>query len=75
MLMPVGRCKEVQEVSWTKLKDNTAKLLPKMPNNTNLQLEPDTYHSSRSIPDEDIQDEARDKLKELLGIKYTNIMS
>ena len=37
-----GRCQEVQEVSWTKLQDSIAKLLPKILNNTNLQLEPDT---------------------------------
>ena len=35
-LMLVGRCEEFQEVSWTKLQDNTAKLFPKLPNNTNL---------------------------------------
>ena len=46
-----------------------------MPNNTNLQLDPDTNHLSRSIPDVDIPDKARDKLKELLHIKYANIMS
>ena len=46
-----------------------------MPNNTNLQLEPDTNHSSRSIPDADIPEDARDMLKELLDIKYANIMS
>ena len=70
-----GRCKEVQKVSLTKLQGNAAKLLPEMPNNTDLQLEPYTYHSPRSIPDVDIPDEARDKLKELLNIKYANIMS
>ena len=70
-----GRCEEVQDVNWTKLQDNTARLLPKIPNNTNLQLEPDTNHLSRSIPDVDIPDEARDRLKELLGIKYADIMS
>ena len=50
----MGRCEEVQEVSWTKLQDNTAKLLPTIPNNTNLQLEPDTNSLPRSIPDADI---------------------
>ena len=73
--LPAGRCEEVQEVSWTMLQGNTAKLLPKIPNRTNLQLEPDTMHSSRCIPDMDIPDKARDKLKELLDIKHTNIMS
>ena len=71
----MGGCKEIQEVSWTKLQGNAAMLLPKIPNNTNLQLEPDTNHSSTSIPDEDIPDKARDKLKELLNIKYSNAMS
>ena len=44
-LVPVVRCEEVQEVSWTKLQDSTAKLLPKIPNNSNLQLEPATNNS------------------------------
>ena len=66
-----GRCEEVQEVSWT----STAKLLPKIPSNTNLQLEPDPNNMPRSIPDADIPDKARDKLKELLNTKYANIMS
>ena len=35
-----GRSEEVQGVSWTKLQYST--LNPKIPNNTNLQLEPDT---------------------------------
>ena len=74
MLMPAGRCEEVQEISWTKLQDNTVKLLPKLPNNTNLQLEPDTNNSPRSIPDADTQDVVRDKLKELFNIKYVKIM-
>ena len=73
--MLVRRCEEVQEVSWIKLQGNAAKLLPEMPNNTNLQLEPYTTHSSRSISDVDIPDEARDKLKELLDIRYANVMS
>ena len=71
----MGRWKEVQEVGWTKLQGNAAKVLPEMPNNANLQLEPDANHSSRSIPDVDIPDEARDRLKELLNIKHANIMS
>ena len=74
-LIPVARWEEIQEVSWTKLQDNTAELLRSLPNNTNLQLEPDTNNSPRSIPDADIPDEAREKLKELLNIKYVSIMS
>ena len=74
-LMPVGRCGEVQEVSWTQLQDNTARLLPRIPSNTNPQLKPYAYNLARSIPDADILDEASDKLKELLNIKYINNMS
>ena len=74
-LVLAGRCEEVQEVSWTRLQDSTAKLLPKIPNNTNLQLEPDTNNSPRCIQDADILGEAMDKLRELLNIKYANIMS
>ena len=39
------------------------------------QLEPDTNNLPRSIQDADIPDKARGKLKELLDIKYSNIMS
>ena len=56
-------------------KDNTAKLLHKISNNTNLQLEPDTNNSPRSIPSTEILDKAKDKLKELQDTKYANIMS
>ena len=72
--MLAGRCEEVQEVSWTKLEDSTAKVLHKIPNNTNLQVEPDTNNSPRSIPDPDIPGKAWDKLRELIDIKYANIM-
>ena len=41
-LMPVVKCEEVQEVSWSRIQCNTAKLLPTIPQNTSLQLEPDT---------------------------------
>ena len=73
--MQAERCEEAQEVSWTKIQVNTAKVLPKIPNNTNLQLEPDSKILSRSIPDADIPSKAKDKLKELLDIKYMNIVS
>ena len=56
--------------------DNTyANLLPKISTNTNVQLEPDTSNSHESITETEIPDKARDKLKELLDVKYTNIMS
>ena len=42
ILVLAGKCEQVQEIRWTTLQDNTtAKLLPKVPHNTNLQLEPD----------------------------------
>ena len=74
-LVLVGRCEEVQEVSWMKLQGNTAKLLPHIPINTNLQLDPDTNNLSRSIPDANIPGKAKDNLKELFNTKYANIMS
>ena len=71
-----GRSEQVQEIRWTTLQDNaTAKLLPKMPDDTNLQLEPHMNSSPKFIPDAEIPDEASDKLQELLDIKYANIMS
>ena len=45
------------------------------PNDTNLQLEPDTNNTPKSIPDAGIPGEAKDKLKEIFHIKYTSIMS
>ena len=75
MLAPAGKCKEVQEVSWSRLQCDTAKLLPKIPQNTNLQLEPNTNPLSRSIPDVDIPQEARNRLQELLDEKYIHIIS
>ena len=74
-LMLMGRCEEVQQVSWTKIQGIAARLLPKIPNNTSLQLEPDTNHSSRSISDAYIPDEARDKLKDIHIITCANVMS
>ena len=76
MLAFTGKCEQIQEIRWTTLHDNaTAKLFPKIPDDTNLQLEPDTNSSPKSIPDTEIPDEARDKLKELLDVKYANIVS
>ena len=63
---PVGKCEEVQEVSWSSLQCDTSKLLPQIPQNTSLQLEPDTKVLASSIPDVDIPEEARTKLWELL---------
>ena len=59
-LVSAGNCEQVQEIRWTTLQDNTtAKLLPKT-HNTNLQLEPNTNGSCKSIPDAEIPDEARE---------------
>ena len=71
-----GKCEQVQEIRWTTLQDDaTPKLLPKIPHNTNLLLDPETNNPSKSIPNAEIPNEARDKLKELLDAKYTNIVS
>ena len=72
---PAGKFDEVQETSWIRLQCDTSKLLPKMLQNTSLQLEPDTKSSVSSIPDVEIPEEARKKLKELLNKKYLQIIS
>ena len=75
MLALTGKCEGVQKVSWSRLQCDTAKLLPKIPPNTNLQLEPNTNPLSRSIPDADIPQEAKNRIQELLDKKYIHIMS
>ena len=72
---PVGKCNEVQEISWSKLQCDTSKLLPKILQNTSLQLEPDTKSLVMSIPDTEIPEKARMKLQELLNEKYPQIKS
>ena len=75
-LVSAGKCEQVQGMRWTTLQDNvTAKLLPTIPANTNLQLEPDTNNSCKSILDSEIPDGARNKLKDLLNVKYANVVS
>ena len=74
-LTPVGKCKEVQEIIWSRLQCDTKKLLPMIPQSTSLQLEPDTMSSLKSILDADIPHEARVKLQDLLDRKYMHIMS
>ena len=74
-LTPAAKCKEVQEVSCSRLQCNTKKLLPEIPQCSSLQLELDTKSSSRSIPDADIPEEARVKLQDLLSRMYINIVS
>ena len=71
---PAGKCKEVQDINWNNLQCNTSKLLPQIPHNTRLQLEPDSKSLARSIPDVDIAEEARTKLQELLNGKYLQII-
>ena len=56
-------------------RQNNRQTTSKIPHNTNLQLEPDTNGSFKSISVAVIPDNARGKLKELLYIKYTNIVS
>ena len=72
---PAGKCEEVQEVSWSSLWCDTSKLLPQIPQNISLQLEPDSKILASSIPDVDIPEEARMKLWELLDKKYPQIIS
>ena len=60
-MQPAGKCQEVQEISWSNLQCNTSKLLPQIPQNTSLQLKPDTKGLASSIPDVDIPEEARKK--------------
>ena len=73
MLAPAGKCEEVQEVSYSRLQYDIAKLLPQIPKNTNLQLDPNTNPLLRSIPDVDIPEEARNKLQKLLNMKCIHI--
>ena len=73
-MCPAGKCDEVQEIIWSRLQCDTAKLLPKIPHNASLHLEPDTKALASSIPDADIPKEARTKLQELLNEKYLQII-
>ena len=70
-----GKFKEVQEVRWSRLQYDTTKFLPKIPTNTNLQLEPNTNPLLTSIPDADSPKETRDKLWELLDIHIMSQMA
>ena len=45
----VGKCEEVQEVSWSSHQCDTAKVLPTIPQNTSLQLEPTITKSSSRL--------------------------
>ena len=67
---PVGKCEEIQEVSWNSVWCDTSKLLPQILQNTSLQLEPDTNSTASSISDVDIPDLARTKLWEVLDWQY-----
>ena len=59
---PVRRCEKVQDVSWSRLRCDTSKLLPHILQNTSLHLEPDIEGLASSISDVDIPQEARTKL-------------
>ena len=72
---PVGKCEEVQEVSWSSLLCDTSKVLPQIPQDTSFQLEPDTNGLARSIPNMDIPRDAKTKLQGLLDKKYPQIIS
>ena len=72
---PVGKYNEVQEIGWSRLQCDASKLLPKVPQNTSLQLGPDIKSSVRYIPDVDIPREARTKFQELLNKRYPQIIS
>ena len=74
-MCPAGKCDEVWEVRWSRLQCDTSKLLPKILQNTSLQLEPDTKALASSIPDMNIPENIRTKLMELLNMKYLQIIS
>ena len=69
MLTPAGKLRGKLEQATCDI----TKLLLKIPNNTNLQLEPDTNRLLRFILDADIPQEARNRLQELLDKKYIDI--
>ena len=69
-----GKCEEVQGISWSRLQCDTAKVLPTIPQNTSLELEPNTKSSLRLISDADIPEETRVKLHDLLDRNYIHIM-
>ena len=54
---------------------DTPKLLPQIPHNTRLQLDPDYKSLPWSLPDINILEEARTKLRDLLERKYLHIIS
>ena len=75
-LVPAGKCKHIQEVEWSEVTLPTnPKLLPEIPCATNSQLEPNTNNISKSIRDNDIPEVARNRLQELLAVKYNSIVS
>ena len=80
MLVPTGKCEQIQEVKWSKVTQEPdllkySKLLPEIPSATNLQLEPYTPNVSKSIPDAVISEIARKRLQELTDSKYNSIIS
>ena len=80
MLVPAGRCEQIQEVKWTEVTDEPdllkkPQLLPEIPSATILQIEPHNPYVSKSIPEADIPEIAKKRLEELLDIKYNSIVS
>ena len=80
MLVPVGKCEQVQGVKWSEVTQEphlptNPKLLAKIPHASNLQLEANSNNISKSIPDADIPEVARKRLQQLLDVKYNSIVS
>ena len=79
-VFPAGKCEQIQEIKWSEVTHEpdllkNPKLLPEIPNATNLQLESDIHNVSKSIPDTVIPKIARKSLQELLDIKYNTVVS
>ena len=76
-LVPEEKCEQIQEVKFSEVTEEpdllrNPKLLPEIPRATSLQLEPNV---SKSIPDAIIPKIARERLHELLDVKYNTIVS
>ena len=75
MLVPVGKCEQIQEFKWSDVTQEpdllkNPKLLPDIPSATIFQLEPNTHNVSKSIADAVIPEIARKRLHKPLDIKY-----
>ena len=79
-LVPAGKCEQVQKVKWLEITQEpylhkNPKLLPRIPRATNLQLEPNTYNTSKSFQDAILPEIAKKRLQQLLDINYNRIIS